>query len=169
MWWRELRAAALALPLAACGFHPLYGERTALAWNPELAAVDVHPAANRLGQIATDEVRQQLNPRGVAIDPRYELIVTITEADSNLGIARDNTSSRGELLISAALTLHPRGSTRVMFTDSVRSTTAFNLSNDAYAATVAEDNARREAAVDLGREIALRVQLYFERQARGGT
>ena len=50
---------------------------------------------------------------------------------------------------------------------SIRSTTSFNEPDDAYAATVAEDHAREEAASDLGREIAERVTLYFRTQRAG--
>ncbi|MGH7089033.1 MAG: LPS assembly lipoprotein LptE [Stellaceae bacterium] len=165
MSWRELAAAALALPLVACGFHPLYAERSPLGYNPVFASIEVRPAADRLGQIMTDAVRQTLNPRGVDIEKRYVLRLSATEVRSDLGIRRDNTSARGELLINANLSLAPRGTATPLYSDSVRSTTAYNISNDAYAATVAEENARDEAAAQLGREIALRVQLFLRRQA----
>ena len=42
----------------------------------------------------------------------------------------------------------------MLFQDSIRTMTAFNLPDDAYAATVAEQSAREEAADALGREIA---------------
>jgi LPS-assembly lipoprotein len=180
MWWREkspspgfagrgMLFVLLALPLAACGFHPLYGGRPGLSYDPALAAIDVRPAPDRVGQITTDEVRNELNPRGVAANKRYVLSVSIVQQRSDLGIRRDNTSSRGELLMNATLELTPAGGGKAVYEDQVRTITAFNLSNDAYAASVAEDNARREAATDLGREIALRVQLFVQRQARGGT
>jgi len=169
-WCKPRALAALGLlGLAACGFHPLYADRSPLGYDPALAAIEVRPAPDRIGQILTQALREQLNPRGVNLKPRYFLSVALSVARSDLGIRRDNTSSRGELIFSVTLKLNPAGGGDVAFQDSIRSITAFNLPDDAYAATVAEQNAREEAANELGREIAQRIAVFMRRQGAAGT
>lgn len=171
MSWYRLRALAalVLLPLASCGFHPLYAARSPLGYDPTLAAIEVRPARDRIGQILVAALREQLNPRGANLQPRYVLTVTLAVSRSDLGIRRDNTSSRGELALAASLSLNLAGSSDVLFQDSIRTVTAFNLPDDAYAATVAEQSAREEAADALGREAAARVAVFMRRQSGEGT
>jgi LPS-assembly lipoprotein len=169
-WCRPRALAALVLlPLAACGFHPLYAERSPLGYDPALAAIEVRPAPDRVGQILVASLREQLNPRGAKLRPRYVLSISLAVARSDLGIRRDNTSSRGQLAFSVSLSLSPAAGGDALFQDSLRTVTAFNVPDDAYAATVAEQSAREETADELGREIAERVAVFLRRQSGEGT
>ena len=163
---RSALAALLLLPLAACGFRPLYGERSPLGYDPALAAIEVQPARDRAGQILTQSLREQLNPRGAHLPARYVLSIALSVARSDLGVRRDNTSTRGELAFNVSLSLSAVGGGDAVYKDSIHTLTAFNLPDDAYAATVAEENAREEAADQLGREIAERIAVFLRR--RGG-
>jgi LPS-assembly lipoprotein len=165
---RRALAALVLLPLVACGFHPLYAERTPLGYNPTLAAIKVQPVPDRIGQILVAALREQLNPRGAALEPQYVLIVNISVARSDLGFRRDNTSSRAELAINASLQLNSARSEKIAFQDTINTVTSFNLPDDAYAATVAEEHAREEAAKDLGREIAQRLAVFVRSRENGG-
>ena len=165
-WCRSRALAALCLvPLAGCGFHPLYAQQSPLGYDPTLAAIEVRPAPDRIGQILIESLREQLNPRGANLPPRYILSVALSISRSDLGIRRDNTSSRGELSFTVSLKLNPAGGSTVLYQDSIHTVTAFNLPDDAYAATIAEQNAREEAANELGREIAERVAVFMRRQS----
>ena len=155
----------LLVTLTGCGFHPLYASEPVLGYDPTLASIEVRPVPDRIGQLLVQSVRDQLNPRGARLKPRYVLTIGMAIARSDLGIRRDNTSTRGELTITATLTLNDTATNKIVFHDALRTITAFNRPDDAYAATVAEDNARSEAASDLGREIAERVSLYLRSQS----
>ena len=158
-------AALCLLALAACGFHPLYAQRSPLGYDPALAAIQVQPAKDRIGQILTAALREQLNPSGANLKPHYVLTLDLAIARSDLGFQRDNTSTRGELTFTVHLKLSRPGSDDVAYADSVRTVTAFNLPFDAYAATIAEQNAREEAANEIGLEIAERLTVFLHRQA----
>jgi LPS-assembly lipoprotein len=164
---RRIVIASLLLGLGGCGFHPLYAEMTPLGYDPALAAVEVRPVPDRSGQILVAAVRDQLNPRGTRLKPRYVLSIGMNIGRSDLGIRRDNTSTRGELTLNANITLNAAGSNNVLYRDELRTITSFNRPDDAYAATVAEDNAREQAVADLGREIAQRIAVYLRGRSGG--
>ncbi len=157
-------AALLLLLLGGCGFHPLYAEQSTLGYDPALAAIAVQPVPDRLGQILTTSLREQLNPRGVALPQRYLLQVTMQTTRGDLGIRRDASASRSNLNLRAHYALFRAGSTAAIYNDSVNFITSFNIPDDAYAATVTEQNAREQAARDLGEEIALRLALFLRQQ-----
>jgi len=160
--------ALILLPLAGCGFHPLYGGgASGVGYDPRLAAIKVQSVPDRIGQILVSSLREQLNPTGQEVEPRYVLSVSMSVNRSDLGIRRDNTSTRGELALNATLQLHEAKGDKVVYSDAVRTITSFNLPDDAYAATVAEDTARTEAADELGREIAERIAVFMH--GGGGT
>ncbi|HZT51185.1 MAG TPA: LPS assembly lipoprotein LptE [Stellaceae bacterium] len=167
MSWCDRRAVLwLLLGLGGCGFHPLYAENSPLGYDPALASVEVRPVPDRIGQILVQSIREQLNPRGVRVKPRYVLSIAITVVRADLGIRRDNTSSRGELTIAATLKLSPPGSDKSVLDDALSTVTSFNRPDDAYAATVAEDSASNVAAADLGRQIAQRIAVYLRHEPR---
>ncbi len=161
--WRARLALALPLAaLAACGFHPLYGTREPLGYDPILAAVEVRPAPDRVGQILVDRLREELNPQGAQLKPRYVLTLTLALVPVNLGLQRDNTSTHGELTMTATMKLSPEGSQTVVFEQTVQRIASFDYPFDAYAATVAQNNARDIAANDLAREIAEKLAIYLQ-------
>ncbi len=167
---RSALAVLALLGLAACGFRPLYADRSPLGYDPALATIDVQPAADRVGQILTQSLREQLNPRGAHLPTRYVLTVALSVARSDLGVRRDNTSTRGELAFNVSLTLNAvGGGDTAVYKDSIRTITAFNLPDDAYAASVAERSAREEAADQLGREIANRLAVFMRQHGAEGA
>jgi len=164
-----LLSLLLLLPLAACGFHPLYADEPVFGYDPDLAAIEVRPVPDRIGQMLTSSLKEQLNPRGIALQKRYVLNIALSLARTDLGIRRDNTSTRGELVIYANLSLSDSGRRKEVYHENLRSVTSFNLPDDAYAALVAEQKARQEAAQQMGVEIAERLSLYVRQQRAGAT
>ncbi|HUK60619.1 MAG TPA: LPS assembly lipoprotein LptE [Stellaceae bacterium] len=162
---RGARRALALFPLAAlaaCGFHPLYSTSEPLGYDPVLASVDVRPAPDRVGQILVERLREQLNPAGAQLKPRYVLNLTLSLLPANLGLQRDNTSTHGELTLIATMKLSREGSQAVVYEQTVQRVASFDFPFDAYAANVAQDNARDIAANDLAREIAEKLQIYLQ-------
>jgi hypothetical protein len=63
---RSMLALAL-LPLAACGFHPLYSEAVQRDENPQLAGIIVSQIPDRYGQQLELALREALNPEGLSV------------------------------------------------------------------------------------------------------
>lgn len=163
MSWSRRRFLAIlaAAPLAGCGFHPLYAGETVGEYDPLLAAIKVEPIPDRSGQLLELALREQLNPRGVAVRTRYRLRIGLTLTRTNLGIQRNATSTRAEIRAVADYQLDGNGAS---ISGQANTISYFNLQNDAWAATVAEDDARERAIQDLADSIALRLSLWARRR-----
>jgi LPS-assembly lipoprotein len=157
---RNLLALAL-LPLAACGFHPLYSKAVQREENPQLAGIIVVPIADRYGQQLELALREALNPEGLDVKPLYQLVVGVNVTRIDLGIQRDASSTRGRIDAYATLTLVDVKTSRKIYTSLAQSTSAFNILQDGYAAEVAEEDARTRTVRDLTDQIRLRLALFL--------
>ncbi|MGH6969754.1 MAG: LPS assembly lipoprotein LptE [Stellaceae bacterium] len=158
---RSILAALAAAPLAGCGFHPLYGGHTAGEYDPRLAAIKVTPIPDRQGQLLALALREKLNPRGVTTPTRYTLTVNLALVRTDLGIQRNATSTRSEINATANYSLSGGGTS---IAGSSRTVSAFNLQDDAWAATVAENDARERAIQDLADAIYVQLSLWSQRR-----
>jgi len=169
-WSRRAALALLLLPIAGCGFHPMYGEAEQAVLEPGLAEISVAPIADRLGQQLELSLREALNPEGLAIKPRFRLLVSLIASRVDLGIQRDATSTRGRVDVYANLILLDLETQKRIFTSRAQSTAAFNILTDAYAAQVAEDDARTRTVRDLTAEIRAQLGIFVHElnQKRAG-
>ena len=161
---RGLLAALLLLP-AACGFHPLYGTTTAsgvtVDVQRELEAIRIVPSANRIGQQLYNSLRDKLNPRGVPTEPRYSLIVGLTENQQEFLLEQDQAATRTYLTVTADYHLR-RADTRVeLLAGTVRTRTGFNLLSNEYATRVAEQDAEFRSAQELADGIRQRLAIFM--------
>jgi LPS-assembly lipoprotein len=160
---RSLLGLAL-LPLAGCGFHPLYSEAVRRREDPELASILIAPIKDRYGQELELALREELNPEGLDVKPRYQLRVGVTTIRSDLGIQRDASSTRARIDAYATLILTEFPGGKRIYTSRTQSTSAFNILEDGYAAQVAEEDARTRTVRDLAEEIRTRLALFLRDQ-----
>lgn len=158
-WSRRILLIALAAALGGCGFHPLYGGRTAGAYDPDLAAIKVAPIPDRAGQILTLSLRERLNPRGADLPVRYTLRTVISLGRNDLGIERNATSVRGQVDVVAVYDLTGPGGT-VLLHGRSHTISAFNIVQDGYATQVAEDDARERALADVSDDMVTNLSLF---------
>jgi LPS-assembly lipoprotein len=157
----RLSAVIALLGLAACGFHPLYGERGA-ASDPALASVRVEPIANRIGQILANQLRDGFNPTGVTLPTRYALSVQLVTSRREIGIRKDATATREQFEVVANYMLLRAADRVVLFAGSARATDAFDVIENDYSTTVAEQTSQERAMRVLGLEIQTRIALYLQ-------
>jgi len=156
---RALLIALAAAPLGGCGFHPLYGGRTAGGYDPDLAAIKVAPIADRAGQMLALSLREKLNPRGAEAPVRYTLQTSVTVARGDLGIERNATSVRGQVDAVASYDLIGPGGA-ILFHGRSHTISAFNIVLDGYATQVAEDDARARALNDISDDMVMNLSLF---------
>jgi LPS-assembly lipoprotein len=163
---RALLALAL-LPVAGCGFHPMYGEAVREREYPELASIVVLPIKDRFGQQLELALREALNPEGLRVKPRYRLRVAASVAQTDLGIQRDASATRARIDAAVSFVLHDAATGKVIYSSYTQSTSAYNILEDGYAAEVAAQDARARTVRDLTQEIRTRLALFLrDRQAR---
>lgn len=154
----------LILSLGGCGFHPLYAPRAPEDWDPDLAAIAVTSMPNRPGQILEMALRQNLNPSGVSVAPRWRLGTTLTVARTDLGIQRNATATSSEITVTASYTVTDVKTGAAVYSSSSRGVGDFNQLNDAYATQVGADDAQDRALHEVADDMALRMALFVREQ-----
>lgn len=165
MSWSKTAAAAVlvaALATSACGFRPLYGDRSAASISaPELAAIQIDIIPNREGQLVRNSLLDKMQPRGAAAKPLYRLSVGIGTARESLGVRTDDTATRGSLTMSASYKLTELTSNKPLMTGNSRAVSSYNILDSDFANVISENDAIRRTAVDLSEEIKTRVAIFL--------
>ena len=176
MWWcKNISGARLlgpgivclllgaAVALSACGFKPLYGRSEGQALSPvdQMAAIRIAPLADRFGQQMHNLLRDRLNPYGQPRGPAYRLEVAIREVRHELGIRKDETATRANLILSANFTLRDLESGRVLLEGRTSSVNSFNILTNQFATDFSEADARERALRELSDSIRVRLGIYF--------
>jgi LPS-assembly lipoprotein len=159
-------ALAAAGALAGCGFAPLYGERSAGAApgvGDALTNVVIRPLPDRQGQKLGQVLREQLQPRGVSRAPRYDLEVQLATRIEEIGVRRDATSSRANLIMTATFFLN-EGPAR-LYGDRVQAIASYNILDEQYATVASQAEAENRAIRRVGEEIKTRLAVYFHQRA----
>ena len=152
-----------ALLLSGCGFRPLYGRTSEAALSPveEMAAIRIAPLPDRIGQLMHNLLRDRLNPRGQPAKPAYLLNVTLNEWRRELGVRKDETATRANLILSASFVLRPVGSKEVLVKGTSSSVNSYNILTNQFTTIVSESDARERALRELSNDIRIRLGIYF--------
>lgn len=146
------------LPLAGCGFTPLYGEGA--------------PATKMLGRVEVDVIegapgfalRERLTGRlGEATDPTQRLKVSLAIVQTGVALTEENVTTRFNVVGEATYTLSPIAGGPVTTGGTVRAVTGYSApaseTASAFATLVAEKDAYRRVALELADLIVQRLAL----------
>lgn len=148
---------------ASCGYSPVYGPRSTSQVAAGLGGVRVGQIKDRTGQILRNNLLDRLNPKGQPASPEYHLSVVISESIRNLGVQRDETTTRSDLTVSARFQLVQLGIKEPVMQGVSTSTNGFNRVNTHYATVVAARDARKRAASEIADDITNRLAAYLKR------
>lgn len=160
-----LAGAALGPAVAGCGFRPVYGRAGAAASTDvraALATVRVLPLSDRTGMRLNQILREKLQTGGSRSG--FELAVRLSQQTQELGVRRDSTTSRANLIFAADIVLLENGER--VFADGVQSIVSYNILDDQYATVASQADAVDRALVQVGEEIRTRLAIYFDRRLR---
>jgi len=167
MSWRRragpwLALAAMALGLAGCGFQPLYGGgQDKGSVSDALRQVRIEIIPDRLGQKLRNFLLDRINPTGSPARPTHSLRVETNVTRTDLGIKRDETATRAQLVLSVTYSLHSYAENRIVFNGSARITNSFNIVASDFATANAETDALDRAAREISDDIKNRLGLFF--------
>jgi len=160
---RTVAVLALAL-LAGCGFRPLYGSGSAThapTAIEQFAAVEIPPMPNATGQDLRNLLIDELHPQGAAPDYKYRLNVAVREADINLGLQQNATSTRGQVRISAEYWLVDTRSGKTLLHETVRTSTGYNILVNQFGTVLSATDARQRGLQQVADELTRHLALYF--------
>jgi LPS-assembly lipoprotein len=161
---RRAFLAGLPATLGACGFRPLLGQADHPEVRNELAAIEITGLDDRLGQLVRNALLTELNPTSLSVPARYQLLVSVRESTTSLGIQIDSTITRFNLTLTAQFRLLDLNDRQVLYQSTVRRIASYNVPRQPYAELTAERNAQQRAAKEVGTNIRTLLAVHFARQ-----
>lgn len=158
---RLLGLLALCAALGACGFQPLYGRGGGTISAAELDTVQLPVIPEREGQLLRNYLQESFNPDGRRRETRYQLDIKLNRTSQNLGVRRDGTATRVNMVLEASLVLHDASGKEVLFQGRAVSVASYNILDERFATVAAEQDAVRRAARALALNIANRIAVYL--------
>ncbi len=166
---RKLATAVLvagALPLAGCGFTPLYATP---ALTPALASIEtVLPGTSRTGFLLKEQLGQQF-ARDTDEPAHYRLTLTLNEVRFPRGVRVNNVANRYELDVNATYSLTDAATAKVLYTGASTVEVSYDSADPPYAGVAANQDGEQRAAAQMAIRIRLALARYFERQATPGV
>lgn len=154
-----------ALSLGSCGYRPLYGNSSdGVQGSSELAKVRIGLIANRAGHRLRNHLLDRINPRGEPSAPAYALNVDLEESRVDLGVRRDATRTRANLVLTAKFQLRDMTNNRIVFNAGASRVASFNIRDAEFSTISAESAARRRSVEGLADEITQRVAIFLNRK-----
>ena len=163
MWsFRTIAFLAVLGLLGACGFRPLYGDRTAAGGAPsELASIKIAAIPDRIGQQMHNHLLTALNPRGQPRRPRYILHTRINESISSLAVRKSAFATRANLAVTAHYNLAPSAGGQSLFSAKSSITVSYNILDSEFATLMAEKDARARAIREISEDIRIRLSVFL--------
>jgi LPS-assembly lipoprotein len=155
-----------AVFLSGCGFRPLYGQRSAGNSVPsQFSRIEVSRIEGRAGNHLSNYLIDQFSARGGNNKKEYRLDIALNESKYGLAIREDESVTRFNLHLVGSVRLTRLQDQKILFEESVRTISAYNVVQSEFATLSAERDAEDRAARDMGREISTRLAIFFQRQA----
>jgi|TARA_B100001964_G_C14146410_1_gene559905 LPS-assembly lipoprotein len=156
---------SLAL-VGACGFRPIYGVGQADGISSTLATVQIHPIADRTGQLLHNHLLNLLNPRGRPKAPRYQLHIRLKKSTSKLAVQKSAFATRANFNLSANMRLYVIHDGKIelnrpIFDESTHTISSYNVMNSEFATVMTEKDARSRAVRQIAHDIQTRLSLLF--------
>jgi LPS-assembly lipoprotein len=157
----------MVLGVGACGFRPLNHPRLeGGAVGQGLQNIRIEFVENRIGQELRNQLLDRLNPYGQPDRALYSLTIELVEGVQNLGIRKDDSSTRANLIINARYQLSDLQARKELTRGSFRSVNSYDILTSQYATQIAREDARRRGAEQIANHIETRLSLYFLEQAQ---
>lgn len=161
--------ALLIMPLAACGFSPLYRTANYQEVANVLKNIKISNIPNRDGQILRNYLIDSFYTKGIpSSNPKYRLdIYGLQETVTALGIQKDATATRSQMRIQVNVKLvDPNADNKILLERQLRSVSSFNILDSQYATRVSQQNVKERSLRDLSEQITREISLYFKNKAR---
>jgi len=169
----RVKALCALLLLAACGFQPVHGSKTPVAEDSILRAgvaittgsVNADNSDIHVAQLFKNDLEDLLLPAATpGQPPAYEIHIMITETSSAIGVSRDGTASRYNLILSSTYSINRAGEKETLTTGIIRNVTSYNNPNNQYFSIyVALQDVRKRGVAELAEMYRQRLISYTKK------
>ena len=164
MWLYNFRnflaLTLLCLVLVSCGFRPLHtpiGCDYTTSYPIKIATI-----SDRYGQILRNSLVDLLTPEGTPCKPKYILEIKLTELIIDTGTAKDETTKRKQVTLTADLILR-NAKYDIVYKHTVSAINSFPIiQENYYANTIAEVFSKKEGLILLAQKIKVLISTYLE-------
>jgi LPS-assembly lipoprotein len=165
---RALLLAGLAIPLGACGFHPLYGSYVAgSALGNTLSSIYVEPITDYTVAHTGYELRTALaSSLNSDENARYRLKVTMNQATEGIALETDASITRYNTTFTVHYTLTDTVTNKVVKTGVESGLSAYNVATSPYATLIAQQDADKREAQDIAQRLTLELGVFFEQRQK---
>lgn len=147
--------------LTACGLRPLHGGSEGLEIDTELAAIEVRTPKDRIGYVLREDLLDALNPRGMSVPGRYDLVVRLQRSINALIIQLNDDVTRFDLVLAAFYELRSKEDGKVLFRSAGRRIASYNQRRAPFATEISQQDAEERAAKELSLFIRTQLALHF--------
>ena len=170
---RKMSFLFLVLSLAACGFKPLYVEKTGGNFYydgkfdsfvvDEMSKIKISSIAERFGQQVRNNLLDLLTPKGTVQDAKYFLKVYIADKEVSQQAMRSDVTATNER-IKYLVKYELRSNQEMLVSGDSVAFISYDILANPYSTTMAQKKAEDDAAKIIADDIALRLGAYFHSQ-----
>ncbi len=166
---RHVLAVLSLLPLASCGFAPLYARGTDDP-DGDLGSIYVNNMGGRYGQLVRESLQQHLELPVSGANSLYTLDVSPGLTSEGIAIQPDNSSTYTRLVGSASWTLKTVGiAPRTLASGSARTVDGYNnIDQQYFQSTISNETTQARIAANLADTITLELAAWFRREHENG-
>lgn len=156
---------ALALPLAGCGFQPMYAGGANGAVAQGLAGIEVSTIEGKAGWLVRNALVDRLQAGSGSGAVRYRLDVRLDDKLEGLGLLSDDTTTRERRSLRARFQLVDLEAGRIVLDATAGSDAGIDVASSEYSTIAAEQTALE----NLSREVADRIVTRLALKIRAGA
>jgi LPS-assembly lipoprotein len=163
---RRFAFLPLALLLAACGLHPLYGGGSGGKVAGLLSTVQVGPIEGQPGWLVRTKLIDRLGESGEA-RPQYRLDVTLDDNLTSYGLRADRAATQERRTLRARYQLVDLATGMVVLDETAGSDASVDVVSSEYATVAAEQSALENLSGIIADQIVARLAVYAARTTHG--
>ncbi len=175
----SLLLPVFCLLLASCGFQPVYSKNNGSGTKSLInAGIKISASAGGVPSLSANDsidgsaysaMSRQFTYNledliGISAAPEYKLDVSITQSSVGIGVARDGTASRYNLILNSGYKITRIADNKEMDSGGLSSFTSYNNPNNQYFSTyVSEQDARKRGISELAELYRQRLIAFIEK------
>jgi LPS-assembly lipoprotein len=144
---------------------PVYKDGLQSVTSQNFNSIEIATIKERNGQSLRNVLMDEFYKNGRPSNPQYLLqIQPLEETIRSLGIQKDASSSRAQLLMSTNFALIDQNTRSTLLFRNVEAVTSYNIQDSHFTTTVSEESAREAAIQEIAEQMILQLELFLNKE-----